>query len=113
MESTRQLKISKLLQRDLADIFQRESLHLAGGAMVTVTKIHVTRDLSVAKVYLSLFATNDKDELIIKIKKHTKEIRYMLGQRVGKQLRVVPELQFYIDDSLDYIENLENLLDND
>ncbi len=81
--------------------------------MVTVTKIHVTRDLSVAKVYLSLFATNDKDELIIKIKKHTKEIRYMLGQRVGKQLRVVPELQFYIDDSLDYIENLENLLDND
>ena len=113
MESTRQLKISKLLQRDLADIFQRESLHLTGGAMVTVTKIHVTRDLSVAKVYLSLFATNDKDELIIKIKKHTKEIRYMLGQRVGKQLRVVPELQFYIDDSLDYIENLENLLDND
>ena len=113
MESTRQLKISKLLQRDLGEIFQRGSLHLADGAMVTVTKVHVTRDLSEAKVYLSLFATTDKEGLLAKIRKHTKEIRYMLGQRVGKQLRVVPELQLFLDDSLDYIENIEKLLEDE
>jgi len=113
MESTRQMKVSKLLQRDLGDIFQRESPHIADGAMVTVTKINMTRDLSVAKVFLSLFATNDKEALLKKIRKHTKDIRYRLGQKAGKQLRIIPELQFFIDDSLDYIENIEKLLDDD
>lgn len=113
MESTRQMKVSKLLQRDLGDIFQRETRNIADGAMVTVTKINMTRDLSVAKVFLSLFATDDKEALLKNIRKHTKEIRYMLGQKVGKQLRIVPELQFFIDDSLDYIENIDKLLEKD
>jgi len=110
MESTRQNKISRLLQRDLGDIFQQESRSKFKGAMITVTKVHVSKDLSVAKVYLSLFATADKDGLLEDIRNHIKDIRYKLGQRIGRQVRAVPELQFYLDDSLDYIENIEKLL---
>lgn len=111
MESTRQLKVSRLLQKDLGEIFQRESRNLAQGAMVTVTKVHVTPDLAMAKVYLSLFATEDKSSLIKYIQQHGKEVRFKLGKRVAKQIRVVPELVFYLDDSLDYIDNIEKLLD--
>jgi len=81
--------------------------------MITVTKVHVTPDLSLAKVYLSLFAIENKDGLLEQIRKHTKDIRYKLGQRIGRQIRVVPDLQFYLDDSLDYIENIERLLDDE
>ena len=111
MESTRQSKISRLLQKDLSDIFQREGRNLFSGAMITVTKVHVTSDLSIAKVYLSLFTTKDKDGLLKQIKLHSKEIRFKLGQKIGKQVRAIPDLQFYLDDSLDYIENIEKLLD--
>ena len=109
MESTRQLKVSRLLQKDLGEIFQRESRNLSQGAMITVTKVNVTPDLAMAKVYLSLFATEDKSSLLKHIQQHGKEIRYKLGKRIAKQIRVVPELFFYLDDSLDYIENIEKL----
>lgn len=111
MESTRQLKVSRLLQKDLGEIFQKESRNLSQGAMITVTKVHVTPDLAMAKVYLSLFGTDDKSNLIKHIQKHGKEIRYNLGKRIAKQIRVVPDLMFYLDDSLDYIDNIERLLD--
>jgi ribosome-binding factor A len=111
MESTRQNKISRLLQKDLSDIFLKEGRNLFGSAMITVTKVHVTSDLSIAKIYMSLFATKDKDELLKQIKLHAKEIRFKLGQRIGRQVRVIPDLQFYMDDSLDYIEKIEKLLD--
>jgi ribosome-binding factor A len=111
MESTRQHKISRLIQKDISDIFQKEGRNLFGSALITITKVHVTSDLSIAKVYLSLFATKDKDALLQQIKLHSKEIRYKLGQRIGKQVRVIPDLQFYVDDSLDYIEKIEKLLD--
>lgn len=111
METTRQSKVSKLLQRDLGEIFRIESNRLFGGAMITVTKVHVTRDLSLAKVYVSLFATENKEMLIESIRMHGKEIRYKLGQQIGKQVRVIPDLKFFHDDSLDYIENIEKLLD--
>lgn len=111
MESTRQNKVSRLLQKDLGDIFQRESYAIVHNAMVTVTKVHVTKDMSIAKAYLSLFATPDKEQLLETIRKHTGEFRYKLAQRIGKQVRVIPELQFYMDDSLDYIDNIEKLLD--
>ena len=110
MESQRQQKISKLLQKDLGEIFQIELHHVTRGAMVSVTKVNVTPDLSSAKVYLSLFAAKDRPALMKNISKHSKEIRGKLGNRVRHQLRVVPELHFYEDDSLDYIENIENLL---
>lgn len=111
MDSKRQSKVSRLLQRELADILQFESRGRFGGSMITVTKVNVTRDLAIARVYLSLFATNDKEKLLDDIKQHSREFRGKLGRRVKNQLRSVPELEFYLDDSLDYIENIEQLLD--
>jgi ribosome-binding factor A len=111
MESTRQQKISRLLQKDLSDVFQREGKIWFGSAMITVTKVNVTKDLSIAKVYLSLFIIGNKEELLKTIRKHGTEIRYKLGKRIGQQVRVIPELQFFMDDSLDYIEHIEELLD--
>jgi len=110
METTRQLKIARLVQKDLGMIFQQQSHILFGGAMITVTKVHITRDLAIAKIYLSLFATRSKPELMESIRLHSKEIRRELGSRVHKQLRIIPELHFYLDDSLDYIDNIEHLL---
>ncbi len=80
--------------------------------MITVTKVYVTSDLSIAKVYLSLFATNDKDGLFKKVEQHAKEIRYTLGKKVKNQIRAIPELHFFVDDSLDYIDNIEKLLED-
>ena len=113
MESTRQNKISRLIQKELGDIFQREGGNLFSSSMITVTKVSVTRDLSMAKVFLSLFTTGSKPELLEAIKGHTGEFRYKLGKRIGKQVRIIPEIHFFIDDSLDYIENIEKLLDGD
>jgi ribosome-binding factor A len=110
MESTRLNKVNKLLQKDLGEIIQLDMKHVTRGAMVTVTKVKVTSDLSIARVYLSLFATKDKEALLEEIRKHGSEIRGKLGNRVRYQLRVVPGLQFYEDDSLDYIENIDHLL---
>ncbi len=114
MESVRQQKINKLLKQDLGTIFQLESRNVLGtGAMISVTKVNVSRDLSSAHVYLSLFATDDKQSLINKVKNKQKVFRTMLGKKIRHQLRVVPELLFVLDDSLDYIENIEQLLKED
>lgn len=109
MESKRQEKISKLVQKDLGTILQRKSVEL-GNAMITVTKVHVTSDLSLARVFLSLFATPDKQKTLDTIRKHTKEIRFELGKKVKNQLRKIPELQFFEDDSLDQIDRIDELL---
>lgn len=111
METKRQNKISKLLQKDIGEIFQRELRSEFSKTMITVTKVYVTSDLSIAKIHLSLFAVDNKEQMLKTIIQHTNEIRYALGNRVKNQLRHVPELQFYLDDTLDYIENIENLLD--
>lgn len=110
METKRQLKIARLLQKDLGEIFQLELKHLVSGSLITVTKVNVSPDLSLAKVYLSIFGVKDKASVVNGIKPHMREIRYILGSRVRHQLRVIPELQFYLDDSLDYIEHIDNLL---
>ena len=109
MESNRQKRIARLVQKDLGEIIQLEGRNWFPGAMVTVTKVHVTSDLSIAKAYLSIFG-KDAQEVLKLVQIHTKDIRRLLGQRVKNQLRVVPELRFFIDDSLDYIENIERLL---
>jgi ribosome-binding factor A len=111
MESQRQLKISRMLQREISEIFQRETRGKFGGAMITVTKVNITSDMSVARVYLSLFATNDKTTLLDAIQHHTSEIRYHLGKRIRNQVRAIPEIEFYLDDSLDYIDKIEGLLE--
>lgn len=112
MESTRQLKVARLIQKDLGDLLQRYSREHWHGNLVTVTKVHVTPDLSFAKVHLSLWGKTEKQELLTIINEHKKEIRLALGKRIHNQIRVIPEIAFYLDDSLDYIENIENLLKN-
>lgn len=112
MDSVRQQKVSRLLQNEIGSIFQRDGFSLfKENAMVTVTKVNISKDLLSAKVYISLFATSDKEELLKKIQNKTSEIRYMLGKIIRHQLKAVPELSFFEDDSLDYIENIDKLLE--
>ena len=109
METNRQLKINRLIQKELSEIFLLETKKMRG-VLISVTNVRVTPDLSVAYAYLSVFPSDKGSEIIENIKENVKSIRYELGKRIGKQLRIVPDLQFYIDDSLDYIENIDNLL---
>ncbi len=109
METTRLNKIDRLLQKELGDIFQKQTQAMRG-VLVSVTTVRVSADLSVAKIYLSIFPSAKTEELINAIRANTKSIRYDLGQRVRLQLRKIPELSFFIDDSLDYIENIDKLL---
>jgi ribosome-binding factor A len=109
-DSIRQQKVAALLQKELAVIFQQESRNHFKGALITVTVVRVAPDLGFAKVYLSFFLTEDKDALLKDIRAHKSSIRYSLGKAVGKQLRIIPELQFYKDDSIDYAMNINELL---
>jgi len=109
MDSTRQLKVSRLIQKELGEIFLREVKTLFGAAMITVTQVRVSSDLSVAKVYVSLFNVPDTAVLLKEIQIHKKEIRLKLSERIKKQVRIIPELIFYLDDSLDYAMKIEEL----
>jgi len=112
METTRQQKINRLIQKELGEIFLKEAKKMPG-ILISVSAVRISPDLSVAKTYLSIFPTAKANELISNIKSNSKAIRYELGLRVGKQLRIVPEVVFYIDDSLDYLENIDRLLNKD
>jgi ribosome-binding factor A len=109
MQETRQNKIARLLQKELSVIFQEQtrSLH---GVMVSVTRVKVSPDLSICTAYLSIFPSEKGEELMQNITRNEKQIRYELGTRVRYQLRIIPELRFFIDDSLDYIERIDELL---
>ena len=109
MEGTRLQKIERLLQKELSDIFQKQTQAMHG-VLVSVSVVRVSPDLSVAKAYLSIFPSAKGEELLKAIRANTKAIRYDLGQRVRLQLRKIPELSFFIDDSLDYIERSDSLL---
>lgn len=110
MESTRQKKIARLLERDFGEIFQRLGKDHFPGALLSVTKVRVTPDLGIARVYVSMFPVKDKDQLLVWVRDNSAHIRNDLAQRVRHQLRIVPELEFYVDDSLDYQENIDRLL---
>jgi ribosome-binding factor A len=110
METTRQKKISRLLQKEMSEIFQRDLKELTLSSLVTVTIARVSPDLSIVKYYLSIFPTQKSKEVIDCINENKSRIRYALGQRVGKQLRIIPEPSFFVDDSLDYLENIDKLL---
>lgn len=112
MESQRQEKIARQIQKDLGEIFQRRSTEF-NNAMITVTKVYVTKDLAIARIYVSLFATKDKKATLQMIRENISEIRYDLGNRVRHQLRKIPELEVFEDDTLDYIEHIDELLDDD
>lgn len=110
MASIRQEKINNLLKRELALIFQQESRNIFGGKFITVTEVSVTSDLGLAKTYLSILASPDEKEDLKMIEKNSWKIRKILASRVGKQLRKIPELKFYIDDSLQRYEEIERIL---
>lgn len=110
MESVRQQKINKLIQKELAELFRSEARNMFGGAFITVTVVRVSPDLGTAKVYVSIMAAKDRDAIFKLIQDQNYLIRKKLGAIVGKQLRVVPELSFFIDDSLDYAMKIEELL---
>ena len=110
MESTRQKKVSRLIQKEMADIFLKKGSELAHGKMVSVTKVRVSPDLSFAKIYISIFPSEGQVAVLKAIQDHSPKIRFEMGQKVRRQLRIVPEIAFFIDDSLDYIENIDKLL---
>ena len=112
MDTTRQQKINRLIQKELSEIFRKQTQQMKG-VLVTVSTVRVTPDLGLAKVYLSIFPSEKGKELLDNIRTNVKSIRFDLGQKVGKQLRVIPELAFYLDDSLDYLENIDRLLNKD
>ena len=110
MESTRQKKVSRLIQKELAELLIRKSNEIAPGRLVSVTVVRVSPDLSFARVFLSIFPSSDQDKVLETIKDFTPKLRFELGQKVRTQLRIVPEIAFFIDDSLDYIDNIDKLL---
>lgn len=110
MESNRQAKIARLIQKELSEIFRQQTAK-THGVIVSVSAVRVSPDLSIARAYLSVFPSEKGAEMIESINKSAQTVRYELAQRVRYQLRKTPALQFYLDDSLDYIENIDKLLE--
>ena len=109
MQETGQNKIARLLQKELAEIFQSQT-RMMRGVMVSVTRVKVSPDLSICTAHLSIFPSNKGEELLRNINANEKSVRYELGKRIRNQVRIIPELRFFIDDSLDYIERIDELL---
>ena len=110
MTNTRQYKVSRLLQKELGIIFQHEGHSIFTGKMITVTEVRITPDLGQARVFLSIFPAAEKEIFDKTMGEHSQHIRHILAMRIRHQLRMVPELQFFLDDSLDYIENIDRLM---
>ena len=109
METTRQNKIARLLQKELSEIFLLQTKAMPG-ILVSVSTFRISPDMSIARVYLSVFPSEKAEEMVKNINDNMKSIRYELGTRVRHQLRIIPELKFFVDDSLDYIEKIDSLL---
>ena len=112
METTRQEKISRMLQKELGEIFLLYARELQG-TLITVTGVRISPDLGIAHTHLSIFPSNKSTTVLAKVKEDSKAIRFDLGKRVRHQLRIVPALYFHVDDSLDYLENIDKLLKSD
>ena len=110
VQTTRQQKIARQIQRDIAEILQKEGKAIVGGSLVTVTTVRVSPDFAYAKVYFSIFPFDKNAEVMEALEKNNWFIRRELGRRIRNQLKIVPELQFFLDDSLEYIENIDSLL---
>ena len=109
METTRQNKISRLIQKELSEIFLLQTKSM-NGVLVSVSAVRISPDMSIARVYLSVFPSERSQEIVKNINDNMKSIRYELGTRVRHQLRIMPELEFFVDDSLDYAERIDELL---
>lgn len=110
MENTRQQKIAKQIQKDVAEIFQKEGAQIVRGSLVTVTAVRVSPDLGYAKIYVSIFPFDRSAATMQQIEHQNRFIRGLLGQRMRNQLKNIPELQFFLDDSLEYIEHIDEAL---
>lgn len=111
-ESTRQKKVAKLLQKELSDILQKDKRNVLGNSFVTITDVSISPDLSVAKVYLSMMFVDKKEELINRINSRKKEIRGLLGNRIGRNVRITPEVYFVVDELEENASHLDNLIDS-
>ncbi len=109
MDSTRQLKYNRLFQKEIGELFSREGRNFYGNAMVTVTNVRVSPDLGIANIQVSIFGVKDSNATLEQIRKHTREIRHQLGNSIRHQARIIPELKFFLDDSLNYVEKMEKL----
>ena len=110
MDSIRQNKVARLIQRDLSTLFQQDCKEFTLGAMLSITTVRVSSDLSYAKIYVSIFPSNQVQNVMESLEEHNKSIRFFLGKKIGKQTRIIPELRFFVDDSLDYIDKIDELL---
>jgi len=111
MESKRQQKFAGVIQQDLAAIFQREGMTLLPNTMITITKVRVTPDLAIARVFLSFFNNGNNQLALNTIKAHASEIRYKLGARIKDQVRIIPQLEFFVDDTSEYVERMDKIFD--
>jgi len=109
MDSKRQQKYARLIQKELGELFQRDSKSLFEGAFIAVTNVRISPDMGVAKVFLSFLLAKDKPALLEKVEEHKKQIRKMLGDKIKNQARIIPELHFYIDDNVDYAAKIDDL----
>jgi ribosome-binding factor A len=111
MESKRQQKFAGVIQQDLAAIFQREGMNFLPNTLVTITKVRVTPDLAIARVFLSFFNNSNTQLALNTIKSHASEIRYKLGARIKDQVRIIPQLEFFVDDTNEYVERMDKIFD--
>ncbi|KAA6347734.1 Ribosome-binding factor A [termite gut metagenome] len=109
MKANRQNKIARLLQKELGEIFLLQTKAMKG-LLISVSLVHVSPDMSYARIYLSVFPSDRSEEIIKNINNNVKSVRYELGTRIRFQLRIIPELKFFVDDSLDYIQKIDSLL---
>ena len=109
-ESTRQLKVAKEIQKEMAEIIRSKGMAAFGGALVSVSGVKISPDLSVAKIYVSIFPSDKAEAVMGTLDENSRALRGELGSKVAKQLRIVPEIIFYLDSSLDYVEHIEELL---
>jgi ribosome-binding factor A len=111
MESKRQQKFSGVIQQDLAAIFQREGINYLPNTLITITKVRATPDLAIARVFLSFFNNANPQLALQTIKLHANEIRYKLGARIKDQVRIIPQLEFFIDDTSEYVERMDKIFE--
>jgi ribosome-binding factor A len=109
MKANRQNRIARLLQKELGEIFLLQTKSMKG-LLISVSLVHVSSDMSYARVYLSVFPSDKSQEIIKNMNNNVKSVRYELGTRIRYQLRIIPELKFFVDDSLDYIQKIDSLL---
>jgi ribosome-binding factor A len=111
MESKRQQKFAGVIQEDLAAIFQREGMNYLPNTLITITKVRVTPDLAIARIFLSFLGNPNVQTALHTIKSHASEIRYKLGARIKDQVRIIPQLEFFVDDTSEYVERMDKIFD--